>query len=129
MIVIDTHVLIWTTTEPSRLSKKARAAILKARQETGVCISTISLLEVARVAAAGRIIFPGSVESIVREMAARVIVIPMDPEIVAISVRLPAGFPKDPSDRVIASTAIAQGMQLVTADERIRESRVVQTIW
>lgn len=129
MIVLDTHVLIWTTTEPARLSKKARGAILKARRETGVCISTISLLEVARLAAWGRIAFPGSVQSIVREMAAKVMVIPMDPEIVALSVRLPVTFPKDPSDRIIASTAIAQGMQLVTADQQIRASRVVETIW
>ena len=129
MILLDTHVLIWMSSEPARLSPMAREAIRKARRETGVCISTISLLELARVAATGRIIFPGSVESVVREMAARVMVIPMDPEIVAVSVRLPANFPKDPSDRIIASTAIAQGMQLVTADERIRDSRVVQTIW
>lgn len=129
MILLDTHVLIWMSSEPIRLSNKARGAILKARRETGVYISTISLLELARIAAAARIVFPGSVESLVREMAARVMVIPMDPEIVAVSARLPATFPKDPSDRIIASTAIAQGMQLITADERIRRSRVVETIW
>lgn len=129
MILLDTHVLIWMSSEPGRLSRKAHDAILKARRETGVCISTISLLELARVAAAGHIAFPGSIEAIVREMAARVMVVPMDPEIVAVSVRLPARFPKDPSDRIIASTAITQGMQLVTADERIRNSRVVQTVW
>jgi len=71
----------------------------------------------------------GSVESFVRETVARVIVRPMTPEIVALAIRLPAGFPKDPADRLIAATAIVAGVPLVTADERIRQAKVVQTIW
>jgi PIN domain nuclease of toxin-antitoxin system len=69
------------------------------------------------------------VESFVRETVARVIVKPMTPEIAALAVRLPAGFPKDPADRLIAATAIVEGVPLVTADERIRQTKVVQTIW
>jgi PIN domain nuclease of toxin-antitoxin system len=69
------------------------------------------------------------VESFVRETVARVIVKPMTPEIVALAVRLPAGFPRDPADRLIAATAIVAGVPLVTADERIRQAKVVQTIW
>jgi PIN domain nuclease of toxin-antitoxin system len=42
---------------------------------------------------------------------------------------LPEGFPKDPADRLIAATAMAEGAALVTADERIRQAKVVQTIW
>ena len=129
MILLDTHVLIWMSSDPKRLSKRAREAILKARRESGVSVATISLLELARLAASGRILVIGSAESIVREMASRVAVIPMDPQIVAISVQLPAGFSKDPSDRIIAATAIARGMQLVTADQRIRAAHVVATIW
>ena len=36
---------------------------------------------------------------------------------------------KDPSDRLIGSTAIVEGMPLVTADEKIRNSRIVECIW
>jgi PIN domain nuclease of toxin-antitoxin system len=43
--------------------------------------------------------------------------------------RLPAGFSKDPADRLIAATAIVEGVPLVTADERIRQAKVVQAIW
>jgi hypothetical protein len=46
-----------------------------------------------------------------------------------LAVRLPAGFPKDPADRLIAATAIVEGVPLVTADERIRQAKVVQAIW
>jgi len=65
----------------------------------------------------------------VRETVARVIVRPITPEIAALAVQLPAGVPKDPADRLIAATAMSEGAPLVTADERIRQAKVVQTIW
>ncbi len=47
----------------------------------------------------------------------------------ALAVRLRAAFPKDPADRLITSTAMIEGAPLVTADARIRQAKVVQTIW
>lgn len=129
MILLDTHVLIWMASDPKRLSKKARAAIRDARQKTGVAIATITLWELAWLAENGRIQVVGSVESFVRETVARVILQPITPEIAALAVQLPADFPKDPADRLIAATAMVGGAPLVTADERIRHAKVVQTIW
>ena len=129
MILLDTHVLIWMSSDPKRLSKKARAAIREARQKTGVAAASVTLWELAWLAENRRILVSGSVESFVRETISRVIVMPMTPEIVALAVRLPSDYPKDPADRLIASTAIVDGIPLVTADERIRQARVVQTIW
>jgi len=129
MILLDTHVLIWMASEPKRLSKRAREAILEARRKTGVAVATITLWELAWLAENGRIQVSGSVESFVRETVARVILKPMTPEIAALAVRLPAGFPKDPADRLIASTAIVESVPLVTADTRIRRAKVVRTLW
>jgi len=117
------------STEPNRLSKKAHAAIQRARQETGICVATISLLELARLAVKGQIVLSASIESVIKELVTRVIVKPMTPEIVANSVRFPATFPKDPADRIIASTALTENMPLITADTAIRRSQVVITIW
>jgi len=129
VILLDTHVLIWMSSDPKRLSKKAREAIREARQKTGIAAASITLWELAWLAENRRILVSGSVESFVRETISRVIVMPMTPEIVALAVRLPSDYPKDPADRLIASTAIVDGSPLVTADERVRQAKVVQTIW
>ena len=129
MILLDTHVLVWMASDPKRLSRKARAAIREARQKTGVAVATITLWELAWLAENGRIQVVGSVESFVRETVSRVILQPITPEIAALAVQLPAGFPKDPADRLITATAMVEGAPLVTADERIRQAKVVQTIW
>lgn len=129
MILLDTHVLLWMASDPKRLSSKARQAIRNARQNTGVAVATITLWELAWLAQNGRIQILSSVESFVRETVARVILRPMTPEIAAVAVRLPAGYPKDPADRLIGSTAIVEGMPLVTADQQIRRAKAVQTIW
>ena len=129
MILLDTHVLVWMTSDPKRLSAKARDAIRHARQHTGVAVATISLWELAWLAHSGRLQILSSVETFVRETVARIVVKPMTPEITAMAVRLPASYPKDPADRVISSTAIVEGIPLVTADQQIRRSKMVETIW
>lgn len=129
MILLDTHALLWMAGDPKRLSKRAHEAIRIARQGTGIAVATITLWEIAWLAQHHRIEVKGSVESFVRETVARVILRPATPEIAALAVRLPDPFPKDPSDRLIASTAMVEGMPLVTADLRIRQSKVVETVW
>jgi PIN domain nuclease of toxin-antitoxin system len=129
MILLDTHALLWMASDPDRLSKRAREAIREARQSSEIAIATITLWELAWLAQNGRIVVPGSVESFVRETIARVVLRPETPEIAALAVRLPERFPRDPSDRLIAATAMIEGAALVTADTRIRQSKVLNTVW
>ena len=53
-----------------------------------------------------------------RETVARVILMPVTVEIEALALRLPEPFPRDLPDCLNASTAMVEGMPLVTADAR-----------
>lgn len=129
MILLDTHVVLWMSSNSSRLSQPAREAILHAREKSGVAVASFTLFELAWIAENRRIPISGSVENFVRETTSRLILKPMTPQIVAVAVRLPSTYPKDPADRVIAATAIIEGIPLVTADRRMQQSGVVETIW
>ena len=129
MILLDTHVLVWMSSDPKRLSHRAREAIRQARQKSTIAVASITLWELAWLAENRRIQVAMSVESFVQETVARVIVTPLTPVIATLAVRLPEKFPRDPADRIIAATAIVEGVSLVTADKGIRQAKVVGTIW
>lgn len=131
MILLDTHVLAWLALEPRRLSRPAAAAIRKATRSGGISVAAITLWELAQHVASGRIRSPGTVESAVSRLveATGARVCELTPTIVALGTQFPPDFPRDPADRMIAGTARAEGIALVTADERIRQSPLVETIW
>ena|SRR5579863_10348003 len=130
VIIVDTHVVVWLMFEPDRISQGARAAIDDARRDAnGLAISDITLLEMARLASTGRIRSDLTVEALLQEVESRFVVLPMSSRICARAVALPTSLPKDPADRVIVATALAEGLLLITADGEIRRSKVVRTIW
>jgi PIN domain nuclease of toxin-antitoxin system len=130
LILVDTHVVVWLASEPERLSKSARAVIDEARQNgAGLAISAMTLVEIATLFGNRRIHLAMSLESLLDELERRFVVLPISARVCAGMPLLPAGYPKDPADRVIGATALVEGMSLVTADREIRRAKVVRTIW
>lgn len=131
LILLDTHVLQWLVADSSRLSRPAASAIRRARAGDGIAIASITLWELASLIAYGRIQtyarIEDSLDLLVRSSG--VIVKPITPVIAALATQFPADYPRDPADRLIGATARAEGLPLVTRDERIRSSPLLKTIW
>jgi PIN domain nuclease of toxin-antitoxin system len=131
VILLDTQVVAWMAGRPERLSRAARRAVERESHRSGLAIASATLFELAQMAASGAIRIRRTpaewLAELVREAGLGVRDITTD--VAAVAAHLPPGFPADPFDRLIAGTAIVERMSLVTSDSRIRESRVVKTIW
>ncbi len=130
MILLDTHVVLWVKSDSARLSAKAKVTIEEARRHAeGLAISDITLLELATLAKKGRIQLSISLESMLQEIEAQFVVLPISSRACARTLQLPASYPQDPADRIIAATALVEGLTLLTADRVIRRSKALRTIW
>lgn len=131
MILLDTHALLWACLEPRRLSAPATTAIRKAQADDGIAIASITLWEMAMMIHLGRLVPRGTPEAWLTELLGRagVVVRDITPAVATLATQFPNDFPADPADRLIAATARAEGLALVTRDAKLRASRVLKTVW
>ena len=130
LILLDTHVVLWLAFEENRITRKARAAIAEARQtERGLAISDFTLYELSLLLLKKQFLLDISPDSFLNEVESHFVVLPITGSICVRALSFPAGYPKDPADRIIGATAVVEGLELVTADAQIRSSRAVATIW
>lgn len=131
MILLDTHAWFWLGARPERLTAAARAAIDRALKSGGIAIASVTLVEMAAWMGRGRLLATGSPETALADLvqSTAVIVKEITPTIATLAVRFPREFVRDPADRIIAATAQAEGLPLVTRDVKLRASRLVETVW
>jgi len=131
VILLDTHVLVWAAIEPKRLSRAADAALRRAKVSDGLAVAAISLWEAASLFARRRIESYTTVEASVRQVleTVGVVVKPLTVEVAVLATQFAEDYPRDPADRIIGATARAEGMALVTHDQRIRDCPLLRTIW
>jgi len=129
VILLDTHVLVWLTSEPAKLSKHANSAIRRASRGGGIAISGITLWELGWLASHGRLQLTGTVEAYLEEVSSRVAVLPITTKVAALANLFSTDYSSDPCDRIIGATALAEGIALVTKDEKIRACEQIQTVW
>jgi PIN domain nuclease of toxin-antitoxin system len=115
-ILLDTHTWAWSLTAPRQLSPRALAAM---EQAETVSISAITLYEVGQKVRLGK--WPEMVPLVPSLVA---VADSQDARLLSISAEigvLASAFEwahRDPFDRLIAATAISEGMVLVSADEK-----------
>jgi PIN domain nuclease of toxin-antitoxin system len=130
LILLDTHVVLWLAFEPEKVSRKAHKRINEARSANqGLAVSGITLLELATLASKGRFQVAMRIEQFLEEVETAFTVLPISARASARTLELPADYPRDPADRIIGATAMAEGLTLITADGNIIRSKAVPVVW
>jgi PIN domain nuclease of toxin-antitoxin system len=130
MIQLDTHALIWRELEPEKLSTDARVAI-KATALKGdvISISAMTLWEIALLVRKKRILLEVDIEIFLQEIEQNYWIAPITVAVAVEASKLPDPFPKDPMDRLIVATALANHATLITADRSILASKACKLLW
>ena len=128
MIVLDTHAWIWWVSEPAKLGRVARQEIHRAKK---IGVPAICCLEVATLAARNRITLDRPPLQWLHDALTlpRVDLLAITPAVAVKAAELPALFPGDPADRLVAATAILESALLITKDERMHKAAIVRTAW
>jgi PIN domain nuclease of toxin-antitoxin system len=114
-LLLDTHVLLWSFTEPDRLSAEIRDRI--ADPETTVAVSAASTWEIAIKVKSGKLRFDADLERAIEDYEYEPLPVTIPHVIAAGSLPL---LHKDPFDRLLVAQAMTDGWTLVTRDIKLQ---------
>ncbi len=114
-LLLDTHVLLWFQADDPQLTEPARSAVLEPTNERW--LSPISLLEIALKNRIGKLPLSAAFGSLYPSslLADDIHLLPMEARHIEPLTTLPLHH-KDPFDRLIAATALVEGLTLVSKD-------------
>ena len=117
-LLLDTHIWVWGTLEPERLSDRVARQLTKAENE--IWLSPVSIWELRLLHDKGRVrLIPDAVSWIndnLTRLGIREAPLTFEVALAVSSLNLPHN---DPADGFIAATAKIFGLTLVTADEQL----------
>ena len=112
--LLDTHALLWTLTEPRKLSKHVRAALEDAQND--VFVSPVSVWEIAVKRALGKLRALDNLEASIKEQGFTPL------SLTFFHAEQAGALPPhhgDPFDRMLVAQVPAEGLILVTRDARL----------
>jgi PIN domain nuclease of toxin-antitoxin system len=128
-LLLDTHVLLRWLFDSRKLSRTQLRVLESAvRRGEPVAISAITLLEIAVLASGEKRVLQAPLDELLRDLNSSPVfrILPLTCEVALDVASL--GVLRDPADRAIAATARVHRLRLLTSDQRIIESKLVQVV-
>lgn len=118
-ILLDTHIFLWALTEPKRLGNKTKS-LLKSR-ENKLYFSAASSWEISIKNSLGKLPLPEPPDKYISSRMASLKITPLDVKHhhTFIVYKLPLHH-RDPFDRLLIASAIAENVNLMSADKQFR---------
>lgn len=114
-LLLDTHVLLWSATDPERLAAGARAAVEDGAND--VSISIVVAWEIAIKQSLGKLDLPSPAEEWLPDVLRRTGIEVSELGLAAaLRVRALPWHHRDPFDRLLVAQALEQGCTIVTHD-------------
>ena len=114
-LLLDTHIWLWLTIDPQRLGRSTSAELKDVQNE--LWLSPVSTWEALTLHYKGRVQLSGELTAWVARATAGLREAVLTHEIMLAARHL--SLHQDPSDRMIAATALVLDLTLVTADSRL----------
>jgi PIN domain nuclease of toxin-antitoxin system len=131
-IVADTHTLLWYVNDTGNLSQLAETAFERAEQAGDlIYVPSIVIVELRYLVEKGRDINESDYQTIVSLLANRsssLTLAPLNLGVADSLSQIPRTIVPDMPDRIIAATAFALGLPLVTCDHKILALTNIVTI-
>ena len=131
-IVSDTHALIWYLNSSPSLSSAAGVAFEQSETSGGlIYIPSIVIVEL-RYLVEKRTFTEADYQTIlatINNSANALTIAPLDLAVAEALAHIPRNVVPDMPDRIIAATALALGLPIVTRDIEIRKLTNVPTVW
>ena len=135
-VLADTHTVIWYLFDPDRLSAGAVTALAGAARGGTIFVSAMTLVELSYLAGKKSFPYTGVLSrllTLITDPSEPIDVLPVTLEVALAMDRVPRGEVPDMPDRIIAATAVAHNLPLVSVDSDIQGSAglkaLVPVIW